>query len=274
MPSLTTSPTSGYAGVTQFEVTVTGFTPGAPGAPSCSGRLNLSFQAYSGEVYESWTEPSPTKSPETYGSFIVPRSAQPAVVKLKASCHSAASPPSTLSAVRLFVVDARPITSPATTPSNAPPTTTTTAAAAAAAAPPTTQTLALSRDTISPKGRVTASGHGCTPNVPVLITINGGAIIGGGRTDDNGSFTAPLQVRSLPVGHYRIDAHCGPQQQLVSDLSIADITQNPPKRSDPPTPELVIVGVVLLGIIAVGVVLFRTPRGRHSAAKTRARGRA
>jgi len=255
---VTIIPGHGSPGTTQFDVAVTGFVRGDHGPAECRGYLKVSVQTPRNKVVRSWAEPSPTSSREIYGPFVVPTSSLPAPVQVKASCRSATGHSSTLSAVAPFVVDTKPITSPASTPGNgAPPT----------ASP--AQALALSSSTVALRGHVTASGQGCTPDVPVLITVNSGAIIGWGRTNQNGSFAVPLKLGSLPVGRYRLDAHC--VAQLISDLRIVESTQTP--GSGGSSTPLVIGGIVLLGLIVFGLgLLIRKPgKGRHAAARTDAR---
>ncbi len=209
--SLILIPSHGSPGTTQFDVTVTGFVQGSHDHPECGGYLKITLQTPRAKVLESWAEPAPRSSRETYGPFVVSTSSLPSPVRVKASCRSAAGHASTLSAAEPFVVATKPVTSPATSPGSGEP-----------SASSATHALALSSSTVVPHGHVTASGQGCTADVPVLVTINSGAIVGWGQTDQNGSFTVPLKLGSQRVGHYHLDAHCGPQ--LVSDLSIVAST--------------------------------------------------
>ena len=237
-------------------MTVTGFAKSDHGPAECGGYLKITVQTPRKKVLQSWAEPSPTSSRETYGPFHVTTSSLPASVRVEASCRSAARRPSQLSAVGRFAVETKPITSPATTPGNSSP-------------PPTsnaTHALALSSSSVVRQGHVTASGRGCTADVPVLVTINRRAIVGWGRTDRNGSFTVPLKLGSLPVGRYHLDAHCGPQ--LVSDLSI--VASAGAQGGGGPSTPLVIGGVVLLlllGLIVFGFLTRKPAKARHAAAK-------
>jgi hypothetical protein len=255
---VTIIPGHGSPGTTQFDVSVTGFVRGNHGPPECRGYLKVSVQTPRNKVLQSWAEPSPRSSREIYGPFLVPTSSLPASVQVKASCRSATGHSTTLSAVAPFAVDTKPITSPATTPGNGRPPSSS-----------ATQALALSSSTVTLRGHVTASGQGCTADVPVLITVNSGAIIGWGKTNQNGSFAVPLKLGSLPVGRYRLDAHCDPQ--LISDLRIVESVDTPGNGGSA-TP-LVIGGIVLLGLIVFGLVfLVRRPgKGRHTTARTDAR---
>jgi hypothetical protein len=255
---LTLIPGHGSPGTTKFDVAVTGFVEGDHGPSECRGYLKVSVETPRNKVLQSWAEPSPTSSREIYGPFIVPTSSLPASVQVKASCRSATGHSSTLSAVAPFVVDTKPVTSPATTPANGAPATSS-----------ATQALALSSSTVTLRGHVTASGQGCTADVPVLITVNSGAIIGWGKTNQDGSFAVPLKLGSLPVGRYRLDAHCDPQ--LISDLRIVESADN--RGSGDSSTPLVIGGIVLLALIAFGLgFLIRKPGpGRHAAARTDAR---
>jgi hypothetical protein len=247
-------PGHGSPGTTQFDVTVTGFVQGNHGHSACAGYLKISLQTPRDKVLESWAEPAPRSSRETYGPFLVSTSSLPSPVQAKASCRSAGRHPSTLSAVEPFAVDTKPVTSPATTPDRGGPSTSS-----------ATHALALSSSTVVRHGHVTASGQGCTADVPVLVTINSGAIVGWGQTDRNGSFTVPLKLGSQRVGHYHLDAHCGPQ--LVSDLSI--VASTGAKGGGNSSTPLLIGGIVLLAVVVLvfGFLIRRPGRARHASAR-------
>ena len=251
--SLILVPSHGSPGTTQFDVTVTGFVQGNHDHPECGGYLKITLQTPRAKVLESWAEPAPRSSRETYGPFVVSTSSLPSPVRVKASCRSAGGHPSTLSAAEPFVVDTKPVTSPATGPGGGGP-----------SASSATHALALSSSTVVRHGHVTASGQGCTADVPVLVTINSGAIVGWGQTDQNGSFTVPLKLGSQRAGHYHLDAHCGPQ--LVSDLSIVASTGT--KGGGGSSTPLLVGGIVLLGVVAlvIGFLIRRPGRARHATA--------
>jgi hypothetical protein len=67
---------------------------------------------------------------------------------------------------------------------------------------------------------VTAAGYGCDPGSSVLLTV-GPTTVGETTASTGGTFTAPLQVGTLPVGRYLVLAHCGPVLAASLDVVLA-----------------------------------------------------
>jgi len=130
-------------------------------------------------------------------------------------------------------------TTTTTTKPGTPTTTTTTL-------PTQTRALLLSALAIPPAGSETATGHGCNSNGVVLLTVDTKPV---GKTTAavDGSYSAPLQVSSLPVGRYQVVAHCG-LFVMASDFDVVLATQ---PNSD--TATLLIIVFFLL----IGLALFR-----------------
>lgn len=103
----------------------------------------------------------------------------------------------------------------------------------------------MSADAIPPAGSVSASGQGCTGGSAVELTVDT-VSVGATKADASGAFSTPLHVGSLPVGQYRVVAHCG--VELTSDLDVVLGTQ-----ADPDTSTLLIIVFFLL----VGLAVFR-----------------
>ncbi|HXX89556.1 MAG TPA: hypothetical protein VEI83_04950, partial [Acidimicrobiales bacterium] len=101
-------------------------------------------------------------------------------------------------------------------------TTTTTTTIPAPGTPPSTpgQALRLDRIAIPPGGPVTATGYGCDPSSAVLLTV-GSKQVGATTAGASGTFAAPLQVGTLPVGRYQVLAHCGPVLAASLDVVLA-----------------------------------------------------
>jgi len=130
-------------------------------------------------------------------------------------------------------------TTTTTTKPGTPTTTTTTL-------PKQTRVLLLSALAIPPAGSETATGHGCNSNGLVLLTVDTKPV---GKTTaaTDGSYSAPLQVSSLPVGRYQVVAHCG-LFVIASDFDVVLATE---PNSD--TATLLIIVFFLL----IGLALFR-----------------
>jgi len=95
---------------------------------------------------------------------------------------------------------------------------------------------------IPPAGSETATGHGCNSNGVVLLTVDTKSV-GKTTAGADGSYSAPLQVSSLPVGRYQVVAHCG----LFATASDFDVVLATQPNSDTAT-LLIIVFFLLIGL--------------------------
>jgi len=129
-------------------------------------------------------------------------------------------------------------TSSSTTTTTTKPATTTTTTTL----PKQTRVLLLSALAIPPAGSETATGHGCNSNGLVLLTVDTKPV-GKTTAGADGSYSAPLQVSSLPVGRYQVVAHCG----LFVTASDFDVVLASEPNSDTAT-LLIIVFFLLIGL--------------------------
>jgi hypothetical protein len=75
----------------------------------------------------------------------------------------------------------------------------------------------LSQTTISPGGRVTATGLGCGPAAPVSLSV-GHSPVGATLSDQQGTFAVALATGSLGIGHHDVIADCGETKNLALDV--------------------------------------------------------
>lgn len=107
-------------------------------------------------------------------------------------------------------------TTPPTTTTTTPPVTTTTTTTTTTTPPTTTPTttipsdgdLALDRDAIQPGEGLQATGTGCLPDAPVVLS-SGGQLVGATTADAQGGFTADIAFTKVEPGRHLITAECG-----------------------------------------------------------------
>jgi hypothetical protein len=115
----------------------------------------------------------------------------------------------------------------------------------ALAIPAPSHVLDLGQLAVSPGAVVSASGTGCSANVPVVLTIDS-ATVGHTTANAQGDFSAPLQTSALHVGQYQVLAHCGPTLEAAFDVVlVAQVGQD----------GTTVVSVIFF--ILVGLALFR-----------------
>jgi hypothetical protein len=127
----------------------------------------------------------------------------------------------------------------------APTPTPTAAPTPALAVPAPSQILDLGAIAISPGANVSATGHGCDADAPVLLTIDQNPV-GHTTANSQGDFTAALATSSLHVGQYQVTAHCGPTLEAAFDVVlVAQVGQD----------GTTVVSVIFF--ILVGLAVFR-----------------
>ncbi len=180
------SPAQGPPG-TPFDVTVTGFY--AAGALLCYEQLTITFQTTSGTAIQSWTEPVPTSSPQTYSGFTAPEATDnPATYyEIKASCpqdpvtggegtsaigyFDLTPPPTTTTTTTTTVPTTTPTTQPVT-PTTAPHGATTTTTAHAGTTP-TTKPSSSTTSSTSSTTTTTKPGTTTTTTTATPVVLSG-----------------------------------------------------------------------------------------------------
>jgi cobalamin biosynthesis Mg chelatase CobN len=144
-------------------------------------------------------------------------------------------------------VTTAPKTSTTTSSSSTTTTSTTAPITTTTAAPVSTGADGLTLDSlaVSPGGNVNATGHGCTANVPVELTVDSKPV-GHAKSSSKGEFAAPLQTASLAVGQYQVLAHCGPV--LAASFDVVLVSQVGQDDS---------TVVVVIFVILLGLAIFR-----------------
>lgn len=105
--------------------------------------------------------------------------------------------------------------------------------------------LTLSSLSITPGGSLEATGKGCVSGAPVELDV-GHTRVGSSQADSAGHFRAPVNLASIPVGRYTVDARCG--RLLTASLDVVLVS-----RVSANTSTLTIVVFVLL----LGLLLYR-----------------
>jgi len=277
------SPTSGPAG-TIFSITATGFQ--TPGVPGCSDNLVFYWGSPTGLVlgdivYPGSPDPAVFKgtapsgyAPMTYAIYAICQ--LPTGGPLEGVTRFTLTPSTTTTTTTTTTLPPTTTTVPpttttthaavtTTTPHGGPTTTTkpggstttssstttttkpgTPAATTTTTLPKATQALLLSSEAIPPAGSETATGHGCNSNGTVLLTVDTKPV-GKTTAGADGSYSAPLQVSSLPVGRYQVVAHCG-LFIMASDFDVVLAT-----AANPDTSTLLII----IFFVLIGLALFR-----------------
>ncbi len=277
------SPTSGAAG-TIFSITATGFQ--TPGVPGCVDNLVFYWGSPTGLVlgdivYPGSLDPAVFKgtapsgyAPMTYAIYAIchlptggplqgvtrftltPSATTTTTTTTLPPTTTTVPPTTTTTRGAVTTTTAKPhggttttakpggstTTSSTTTTTTKPgtPTTTTTTL------PKATQALLLSSEAIPPAGSETATGHGCNSNGTVLLTVDTKSV-GKTTAGADGSYSAPLQVSSLPVGRYQVVAHCG-LFIMASDFDVVLAT-----AANPDTATMLII----IFFVLIGLALFR-----------------
>ncbi len=276
------SPTSGPAG-TVFTITATGFQ--TPGTPECVDNLVFYWNTNPGPVLGDIPYPG-SPDPAVF-TGTAPSGYAPTTYPIYAVCHLPTGgplegvtrftlTPSTTTTTTTTTLPPTTTTAPATTttthaavttttkPHGGPTTTTkpggstttssstTTTTKPGTPAPTTTvlpkatRALLLSAQAIPPAGSETATGHGCNSNGIVLLSVDTKQV-GKTTADADGSYAAPLQVSSLPVGRYQVVAHCG-LFIMASDFDVVLAT-----AANPDTATMLII----IFFVLIGLALFR-----------------
>lgn len=126
-----------------------------------------------------------------------------------------------------------PVTDPDPNPETPTPTPTPSATPTLTAPPtPTVSTtpsggsggeLSLDRDNVRPGEPLTATGTGCDPGAPVVLS-SGPEQIGAATADSSGAFVAPVQFALLRPGRHAVTAVCGPVLTTHVDLIVSSST--------------------------------------------------
>jgi hypothetical protein len=103
--------------------------------------------------------------------------------------------------------------------------------------------------TISPGQGDVASGRGCSPDIPVVLSIDG-VTVGKAMTDAGGRFTVQIDTEGVAVGPHTVVAHCGPT--LTAGLAVAVVASSPGVSV-----ALLFVLIVLLFVLYLGYRLLR-----------------
>ncbi len=105
--------------------------------------------------------------------------------------------------------------------------------------------LVLDRPNVRPGEPLTATGSGCTPNAPVVLT-SGTDQVGTATADGTGAFVAPVQFTRLEPGRRTITADCGVVLTTHVDLIVSSSTSGQAGTA-----------VVLIFFVLVGIALLR-----------------
>jgi len=105
--------------------------------------------------------------------------------------------------------------------------------------------LVLDRDNVRPGEPLTATGSGCDPGAPVVLTSDTDQV-GTATADSAGVFTAPVQFTRLEPGRRVVTATCGPVLTTHVDLIVSSSTSGQAGTV-----------VVLIFFILVGIALLR-----------------
>lgn len=105
--------------------------------------------------------------------------------------------------------------------------------------------LVLDRPNVRPGEPLTATGSGCTPNAPVVLT-SGIDQVGTATADGTGAFVAPVQFTRLEPGRRTITADCGVVLTTHVDLIVSSSTSGQAGTA-----------VVLIFFVLVGIALLR-----------------
>jgi hypothetical protein len=100
--------------------------------------------------------------------------------------------------------------------------------------------LVVEPTAISPGGTTSATGHGCRSGSTVIFTV-AGQKVGQSTAATSGAFDGPLDVSSLAVGSYEVEAHCGVVLYADLDVVLANEVYNDASTV------LIIVFFVLIG---------------------------
>jgi hypothetical protein len=142
-------------------------------------------------------------------------------------------------------VVAPPVTSASSNTAPPTPAPATSAPTPAQALPAPGQILNLGALAVSPGANVSATGHGCDANAPVLLSIDANPV-GHTTANSQGDFTAALDTSALHVGQYQVTAHCGPTLEAAFDVVlVAQVGQD----------GTTVVSVIFF--ILVGLAIFR-----------------
>lgn len=86
--------------------------------------------------------------------------------------------------------------------------------------PPIGPGLILSSPVVAPGEPLAAAGRGCLPGSDVALSVDG-VPAGSSIADGQGVFEAPVQVGSIDVGRYQVQAACGPMLTAPVDVVLA-----------------------------------------------------
>ncbi len=113
--------------------------------------------------------------------------------------------------------------------------------------------LTLTSFAIPPGAQDSAFGHGCPAGSTVTLSI-AGTTVGQTQAASDGSFQSPLDVGSLAVGRYQVDAACGPILSAPLDIVLAS------QVSADTSTLAVIVFFLMLGVFVYRRRLMPPPR--------------
>jgi hypothetical protein len=105
--------------------------------------------------------------------------------------------------------------------------------------------LVLDRPNVRPGEPLTATGSGCAPNAPVVLTSEEDQV-GLATADSTGAFTAPVQFSRLDPGRRVVTATCGAVLTTEVDLIVSSSTSGQAGTV-----------VVLIFFVLVGIALLR-----------------
>jgi outer membrane biosynthesis protein TonB len=135
-----------------------------------------------------------------------------------------------------------PTPAPSSSPSPMP---SATPSRAATPTPSPSGQLSLDRDNVRPGEPLTATGTGCVPGSPVVLT-SGAEQVGWTIADSAGAFVAPVQFSRLEPGRRAVTASCGTVLTTSVDLIVSSSTSGQAGTV-----------VVLIFFVLVGIALLR-----------------
>lgn len=231
--TLTETPDAGYEFVA-WTVTTGGKASAPCGtAPTCTVTFTYGTDGFANVTATFATVPATTTTTST-------TTTQPPVTTVPASTTTTSKPKGTT--VTTAPKASTTTTSSSTTTTTAPKTTTTTTTAST---PTGSDGLELGALSVSPGSNVSATGHGCSANAPVDLTVDSNTI-GHAKASSQGEFDASLQTASLAVGQYQVLAHCGPV--LAASFNVVLVSQVSQDGS---------TVVIIFFVILLGLVIFR-----------------
>ncbi len=138
-----------------------------------------------------------------------------------------------------------PTPAPDPTPTPSPTPSPSTSVTPSTSPDPASGALVLDRPNARPGEPLTATGSGCTPNAPVVLTSDEYQV-GLATADSTGAFTAPVQFSRLDPGRRVVTATCGAVLTTEVDLIVSSSTSGQAGTV-----------VVLIFFVLVGIALLR-----------------